>query len=162
MSSHRLTKLIPMGALLLFAGVLPLAAHHSFAAEFDADKPITLTGICERVDSIRIDRIQDARSRRLPFQQKIGAGLTRAEFNRRVDTGAVRHVGLTESVTMIADAMGWTLDSIADTIRPKIATCPPVSSTPRSRASARTSNRPVSGSSSGRWVPASISRGRIA
>ena len=31
--------------------------------------PITLTGICERVDSIRVDRIQDARSRRLPFQQ---------------------------------------------------------------------------------------------
>ena len=31
-----------------------------------AGVPITLTGICERVDSIRIDRIQDARSRRLP------------------------------------------------------------------------------------------------
>ncbi|MGH9313030.1 MAG: dihydrodipicolinate reductase, partial [Vicinamibacterales bacterium] len=39
--------------------------------------PITLTGVCERVDAIRIDRIQDARVRRLPFQQKIGAGLTR-------------------------------------------------------------------------------------
>ena len=38
--------------------------------------PITLTGVCERVDSIRVDRIQDARVRRLPFQQKIGAGLT--------------------------------------------------------------------------------------
>ena len=38
--------------------------------------PITLTGVCERVDSIRVDRVQDARIRRLPFQQKIGAGLT--------------------------------------------------------------------------------------
>ena len=38
--------------------------------------PITLTGVCERVDAIEVDRIQDARIRRLPFQQKIGAGLT--------------------------------------------------------------------------------------
>jgi 4-hydroxy-tetrahydrodipicolinate reductase len=38
--------------------------------------PIALTGVCERVESLRIDRIQDARIRRLPFQQKIGAGLT--------------------------------------------------------------------------------------
>ena len=42
--------------------------------------PLTLTAICERVDSVRVDRIQDARIRRLPFQQKIGAGLTPEQF----------------------------------------------------------------------------------
>jgi 4-hydroxy-tetrahydrodipicolinate reductase len=83
--------------------------------------PITLTGICERVDSIRIDRIQDARSRRLPFQQKIGSGLTTAQFAQKVKDGSVRHVGLAESVTMIADAMGWKLDKVTDEIQPKIA-----------------------------------------
>jgi 4-hydroxy-tetrahydrodipicolinate reductase len=83
--------------------------------------PITLTGVCERVDSIRVDRIQDARIRRLPFQQKIGAGLTREQFQRKVDSGTVRHVGLTESITMIADAMGWKLDRVTDDIQPKIA-----------------------------------------
>ena len=83
--------------------------------------PITLTGICERVDSIRVDRIQDARSRRLPFQQKIGSGLTREQFAKKVKDGTVRHVGLAESVTMIADAMGWKLDKITDEIKPKIA-----------------------------------------
>src|SRR5690606_13068915 len=35
--------------------------------------PIALTAACERVDAIRVDRVQDARVRRLPFQQKIGA-----------------------------------------------------------------------------------------
>lgn len=84
--------------------------------------PIALTGVCERVDAIRVDRIQDARVRRLPFQQKIGAGLTREQFQRKVDEGSVRHVGLAESVSMIADAMGWKLDRITDEIQPKIAT----------------------------------------
>lgn len=84
--------------------------------------PIMLTGVCERVDSIRVDRVQDARVRRLPFQQKIGAGLTREQFQKQVDDGSVRHVGLTESVSMIADAMGWKLDRITDDIQPKIAT----------------------------------------
>src|SRR5688572_32301166 len=78
--------------------------------------PITLTGICERVDSIRVDRIQDARSRRLPFQQKIGSGLNTQQFATKVKDGSVRHVGLAESVTMIADAMGWKLDRVTDEI----------------------------------------------
>jgi hypothetical protein len=84
--------------------------------------PIALTGVCERVEAIRVDRIQDARTRRLPFQQKIGAGLTREQFQKKVDDGSVRHVGLTESISMIADAMGWKLDRITDEIQPKIAT----------------------------------------
>ena len=83
--------------------------------------PITLTGICERVDSIRVDRIQDARTRRLPFQQKIGSGLTKEQFAAKVKDGSVRHVGLAESVQMIADSMGWKLDKVTDEIQPKIA-----------------------------------------
>ena len=84
--------------------------------------PITLTGVCERVEALRIDRVQDARIRRLPFQQKIGAGLTREQFERKVEDGSVRHVGLAESVSMIADALGWKLDRVTDEIRPRIAT----------------------------------------
>lgn len=83
--------------------------------------PIALTGVCERVDSVAIDRVQDARVRRLPFQQKIGSGLTPDQFTKKVADGSVRHVGLTESVTMIADAFGWKLDKVTDEIEPKIA-----------------------------------------
>jgi hypothetical protein len=84
--------------------------------------PITLTGVCERVQALRIDRVQDARIRRLPFQQKIGAGLTPEQFQKKVQDGSVRHVGLAESISMIADALGWKLDRISDMIQPKIAT----------------------------------------
>jgi hypothetical protein len=80
--------------------------------------PITLTGVCEDVKAIAVNRIQDARSRRLPFQQKIGCNLTAAEFQARVDAGTVRHVGLTESIAMIAAAMGWKLDRVTDEITP--------------------------------------------
>lgn len=83
--------------------------------------PITLTGVCREVTAIRVDRVQDARSRRLPFQQKIGCGLTRAEFQARVDAGTVRHVGLTESIAMIAAAMGWKLDRVTDEIAPVVS-----------------------------------------
>ena len=83
--------------------------------------PITLTGICERVDTVRVDRIQDARMRRLPFQKKIGAGMTPEQFAEQVREGTVRHVGLAESIAMIGDALGWQLDRITDEIASKIA-----------------------------------------
>ena len=83
--------------------------------------PIMLTGVCERVDRVLVNRIQDARIRRLPFQKKIGAGLTPKQFQRKVRDRSVRHVGLTESIAMIADAVGWTLDRITDDIQPKVA-----------------------------------------
>ncbi len=83
--------------------------------------PITLTGICERVEAVHVDRIQDARIRRLPFQQKIGAGLTREQFRKKVDDGSVRHVGLAESISMIGEAFGWKLEKITDEIQPKMA-----------------------------------------
>ena len=41
--------LTPVAAALLSGGGR-LAAHHSFAAEFDANKPITLTGTVTKVE----------------------------------------------------------------------------------------------------------------
>jgi 4-hydroxy-tetrahydrodipicolinate reductase len=99
-------------------GVVATGVNPGFA--MDA-LPIMLTAVCERVDRITVNRIQDARMRRLPFQQKIGAGLTTEQFQQKVEDGNVRHVGLTESIAMIADALGWTLDRISDDIQPKLA-----------------------------------------
>ncbi len=80
--------------------------------------PTATTGICHDVRSIRVERIQDASARRLPFQQKIGTGLTVEEFESRVSDGKIRHVGLTESMHMIAVRLGWTLDYTEDLVEP--------------------------------------------
>jgi 4-hydroxy-tetrahydrodipicolinate reductase len=86
--------------------------------------PIALTAVCERVDRVEVHRVQDARIRRLPFQQKIGAGLTKQQFRRGVDDGTLRHVGFNESIHMIAAALGWKLERVTDDIEPKIAEQP--------------------------------------
>ncbi len=83
--------------------------------------PIALTAVCERVDRVVVNRIQDARIRRLPFQQKIGAGLTVEQFLAKVADGSVRHVGFTQSIAMIGDALGWKLDRITDEVKPRLA-----------------------------------------
>ena len=86
--------------------------------------PIALTGACQRVDSIQVERVQDAATRRLPFQQKIGAGLDPLEFRDRADRLEIRHVGLTESIAMIAAALGWEMERITDSIEPVVAEIP--------------------------------------
>jgi 4-hydroxy-tetrahydrodipicolinate reductase len=83
--------------------------------------PISLTAISRNVKKITVLRYQDARFRRLPFQQKIGAGLTLEQFEQKKAAGTLRHVGLTESMHMIASRMGWTLDRTEDLISPVIA-----------------------------------------
>jgi 4-hydroxy-tetrahydrodipicolinate reductase len=116
--NRRLAKRIDLVAKKARVAVLGTGVNPGFT--MDA-LPIALTAVCERVERIEVHRVQDARIRRLPFQQKIGAGLTREQFQRRVKDGSVRHVGFSEYVQMIADAIGWRLDRITDDVGPKIA-----------------------------------------
>jgi 4-hydroxy-tetrahydrodipicolinate reductase len=117
-TQKRLAAKIDLAARKARVAVLGTGVNPGFVMDALA---ITLTGVSDRVDRIRITRIQDARIRRLPFQQKIGSGLTVEQFAAKVKAGTVRHVGLTESIAMIASAMGWKLDGVTDEIQPKIA-----------------------------------------
>lgn len=80
--------------------------------------PLFMSSVCTEVKEIKVSRIQDASLRRLPFQEKIGAGKSPEEFAKLVKEGILRHVGLTESVAMIAAGLGWRLDKITETIEP--------------------------------------------
>jgi 2,4-diaminopentanoate dehydrogenase len=83
--------------------------------------PLVMSGVCQKVQHVRVARVQNASSRRCPFQQKIGAGCTLEKFKELAATGVLRHVGLTESIAMIAAGLGWQLDDITDRIEPVVA-----------------------------------------
>ena len=83
--------------------------------------PIVLTAPCKEVKKITVTRKMNAATRRVPFQKKIGVGMTKVEFQKAIDERSISgHVGLKQSIGMIAEAIGWKLDEI------KIAQVEPV------------------------------------
>jgi 4-hydroxy-tetrahydrodipicolinate reductase len=104
------------GVVLLGTGVNPGYAMDAL--------PLMLTAPCTAIHAVRVLRVVDAAVRRGPLQRKIGAGLTPEEFAQKVQEGSVRHVGLPESLHMVATSLGWHLDTQEDTIQPVIAGAP--------------------------------------
>ncbi len=49
---HAAVRAAVLSLLIIGAGAWPVQGHHSFAAEYDANKPITLTGTLVRVDFV--------------------------------------------------------------------------------------------------------------
>jgi len=82
---------------------------------------LTLSAASQRVDWASAIRVVDASKRRLPLQEKIGAGMTPFEFREKVAAGIIKHHGLPESIAMVADGLGFALDDISETIEPMIA-----------------------------------------
>jgi hypothetical protein len=82
---------------------------------------ITLSSVAQRITHAKSLRVVDASKRRLPLQKKIGAGMTVEEFRAQVASGAIKHHGLPESVAMVADALGFAMDEITETIDPVVA-----------------------------------------
>jgi hypothetical protein len=83
--------------------------------------PAVFTSISKEIEQITVERVQDATPRRVPFQRKIGAGLTLNEFKKKEATGTLRHVGLQESVYLLANSMGLELDEVTESLHPVIA-----------------------------------------
>jgi hypothetical protein len=102
-----------MGVALIGTGVNP---------GFVMDKlVVTLAAVSQKIEHARAVRIVDAGKRRLPLQKKVGAGLTVEEFRERVRAGTIKHVGLPESVALVADSLHLGVDEITETIEPVVA-----------------------------------------
>jgi len=77
--------------------------------------PLTLTAPCLKVSSVKVTRMMDSSKRRVPFQKKVGTGLTQEEFRDEIDNKIITgHVGLLESIYMIAEGLGWELDEAVE------------------------------------------------
>jgi 4-hydroxy-tetrahydrodipicolinate reductase len=72
--------------------------------------PLFASGVCRRVEHVRVERFQDASDRRVPFQRKIGVGLSAEEFMAAVKARELRHVGLFESLHFLAHHLGLAVD----------------------------------------------------
>ncbi|MBE9490570.1 MAG: hypothetical protein IMY67_09780 [Bacteroidetes bacterium] len=83
--------------------------------------PSVLSSVCKNIEQVTIERIQDATTRRIPFQKKIGAGLTLKAFKKKAQQGTLRHVGLQESVYLLSNSIGMKLERVTETLDPVIA-----------------------------------------
>ena len=83
--------------------------------------PLMLLICCQAPKTIRVERVVDVSTRRIQLQRKAGVGLSAQGFQRGAADGAIGHVGLRESVFMIADTLGWRLEDVTETLEPVIA-----------------------------------------
>jgi hypothetical protein len=90
---------------------------------FVMDKlPLTLTSVCQRVDSIQIIRVQNASTRREPLQRKVGAGMSVDQFKSAVASGKIKHMGLRESLILVGSGLGVEFDEVSEErIEPMVA-----------------------------------------
>lgn len=105
-------------ATLLGTGINPGFVMDAF--------PAFLTTACQDIEAVRIERIQDAAIRRPPLQEKIGAGMTVEAFNEHI-VGTGGHVGLPESVALLAEALEMDIGVIDDSLQPVVADEPTAS-----------------------------------
>ena len=101
------------GVTLLGTGVNPGYAMDALA--------LMATGVSNEVRSIVINREVDAGFRRLPLHRKVGAGITEAEFAEKKATSLFGHIGLVESIRMVADGLGWNIDRIEEHLDPVVS-----------------------------------------
>ncbi|MBD3183954.1 dihydrodipicolinate reductase [Candidatus Poribacteria bacterium] len=82
---------------------------------------MVLSGVCQKIDRVEAERVVDVSTRRPALQRKVGAGLTVDDFNEKLATGKFGHVGLLESLALVAVGMGWDLDELDEVIMPVVA-----------------------------------------
>tara|TARA_R100000027_G_scaffold58155_1_gene48003 strand:+ start:20162 stop:21214 length:1053 start_codon:yes stop_codon:yes gene_type:complete len=83
--------------------------------------PICLSGVCAAVKGVYGERVVDAATRRQPLQKKVGSGMEPEEFKALAAQGKAGHAGFQESLALIANALGWKIGTIEETIQPVIA-----------------------------------------
>lgn len=82
--------------------------------------PLFMTAVCQDVKKIHIERHLDAGTRRYPLQRKVGAGMTQEAFREQIAAKAMGHVGLLESLHLVAATLGLSLDGVQETVEPVV------------------------------------------
>lgn len=81
----------------------------------------TLGQVAGPINHVRAQRVVDARTRREALQRKVGAGLSEAQFDQKLENEELGHVGLVESCALAALGCGIDCDDFEEEITPVIA-----------------------------------------
>lgn len=85
--------------------------------------PVVLSSMVVHVTGVKVTRRLDASIRRRPLQEKVGATMAPDHFKGLAARGEIGHMGIRESVAMIAAGLGRTVEpgSVKTTLDPVIA-----------------------------------------
>ena len=80
---------------------------------------IMMTGCCQEVRHIVSRRVNSLSPFGPAVMEEQGIGISVDEFNRGVEDGSLAgHVGFPESINMIADAIGWKVEKVEQSMEP--------------------------------------------
>ena len=83
--------------------------------------PVMITGICKKIERIKVVRFIDFSPFGEAIQKNIGIGMSVEDFKKGVKEKKLPlHLGLPESSYMIAKALGWKITKIRETREPVI------------------------------------------
>jgi 4-hydroxy-tetrahydrodipicolinate reductase len=86
---------------------------------------VAWSSICLRIDRIEAERVNDLSPFGPTVMHSQGVGTTVEEFERGVAEGRiVGHIGFQESISLIADALGWEIDEIEEVREPIVTSVP--------------------------------------
>jgi 4-hydroxy-tetrahydrodipicolinate reductase len=80
------------------------------------------TTVTHEITGIYVSRKVDVSKRRLPLQEKVGTGMTPEAFLELAKQGRIGHVGLEESLRLIAYGLNLSLKDVQNSTLPTIAT----------------------------------------
>lgn len=79
------------------------------------------TSVTQSLSKIKVYRKVDVSKRRIPLQKKVGIGMSPEEFHQLAQNDRIGHVGLEESLRLVAYGLNLTLTEVINKIEPTIS-----------------------------------------
>ncbi len=104
------------------ARILGSGINPGFAMEM---MPLFISGICRNVTGVKVTRVIDFSPFGPAIQKNIGIGMDAKEFRAGVKAGKLPlHIGLPETLALLAYGLQWKIDKIEETREPILAKKP--------------------------------------
>ncbi|AXF56992.1 hypothetical protein [Salicibibacter kimchii] len=83
--------------------------------------PLTATAVTDHIHSVKAIRQANVGERRVPLQKKVGIGKSEKEFRQLAKDGKIGHVGLEETVRLVAAGLNVQIEHLETKLEPTFA-----------------------------------------